>query len=302
MTSVQATAGIGSIARTTTRAADYVSLLKPRIIVLLALYGALSALLAGGGQVGADRLVLFVLFASMAAGGAACLNHLFERETDLLMERTRDRPVASGRVSPGAAVLLAAALIGGAVPAAWLTLGWQVALHLALGAGVYGGLYTLVLKRRTPQNIVIGGLAGSHMALAGWAVAAQAPGPGAWLLGALVFLWTPPHFWGLAIARDADYRAAGIPMLPQVVGIRGTALAMTLYAAAVWGISLALPLATPLGWTYGISSGLLGLAFTAGCIRLWQQPSPQLAWQVFKGSGAYLGLLLLAMLADLLIG
>ncbi|MFZ5823855.1 MAG: heme o synthase [Bacillota bacterium] len=297
--SLAAPTSIGSGLGLAGRIAAYLPLLKPRIIVLLGLYGAVSALVAGGGRVASGRLLLFTVLALMAAGAAACLNHLFERKTDALMERTRNRPLPSGRVSPTAAAWLAGTLLAVSVPAAWIWLNGAVAVQLALGAAIYSGLYTLVLKRRTSWNIVIGGLAGSSMALAGWAVVEPQLSAGAWLMALLVFLWTPPHFWGLAVVRDADYRAASIPMLPQVAGVNRTARSMAGYSVALWFTSLALLPLTGLGWAYGAAALILGAVFTAGCVAFARRPTPRLAATIFKGSGAYLGLLLLAMVADL---
>jgi heme o synthase len=284
-----------------TRMLDYLTLMKPRIIVLLAGYGLMAALVAGGGHVPGARLAAFALLALMAAGGAACLNQLFEREGDALMERTRSRPLPAGRVTPAAAAWLAGMLLALSVGLALAWLGAAVAVQLAMGAAVYSGLYTVVLKRRTTWNIVIGGAAGSNMALAGWAVADPHLGAGAWLLALLIYLWTPPHFWGLAIARDADYRAAGIPMLPQVEGLRRTAAAMLRYAIALWAVSLAVVPLTSLGMVYGAAAAVLGAGFTGLCASLWRRPSPRLAMTVFKMSGLYLLLLLLGMGADFLV-
>lgn len=281
------------------RLSAYVTLMKPRVIILLGMYGVVSALVAGGGRVAPGRLLLFTLLALMAAGASAALNHLFERKSDAAMERTRNRPLPSGRVTPFEAAALAVILLAVSVPAAWVWLGGAVAIQLALGAGIYGLLYTLVLKRRTHWNIVIGGVAGSNMALAGWAVVDPGLSAGAWLLALLVPLWTPPHFWGLAVARDADYRSAQIPMLPQVAGVERTARSMVGYAVAAWAVSLALVPVTVLSLAYGAAALLLGAGFVAGCIAFWRRPSAKLASTIFKGSGAYLGLLLLAMIADL---
>lgn len=281
------------------QAAGYLPLLKPRIILLLSLYGVVSALVAGGGRVPSARLLLFAATAMMASGGAAALNHLFERKTDALMERTRSRPLPSGRVSPAGAALLATVLIGLSVPLAWAYLGGAVALQLILGAVIYGGFYTVVLKRRTPWSIVIGGLAGSNMALAGWTLVEPHLSAGAWVLALVVFLWTPSHFWGLAIVRDADYRRAGIPMLPQVVGIAPTARAMAGYALATWAVSLAALRFTGLGLIYGVVAAVLGLIFTGACFAFWRHPTITLASALFKGSGLYLALLLTAMMLDL---
>lgn len=284
-----------------TRIADYLPLLKPRIIVLLAGYGVMSALVAGHGAVGAGRLALFALLGLMASGGAAALNHLFERETDAKMARTASRPLPSGRVTPVAAAWLGGLLIGTSVPTAWVALGWQVGLQLLLGAAIYGGLYTVILKRRTPSNIVIGGLSGSNMALAGWAVASPTLAPAAWLLALVIFFWTPPHFWGLAIVKDSEYRAAGIPMLPQRVGMAATARSMACYALATSVCSVALAPVAGLGLFYLVASILLGIGFTWLCAWLWLRPGLRLAWTAFKMSGIYLALLLVAMAVDVLL-
>lgn len=281
------------------RLAAYLPLLKLRITALLVLYGVAAALVAGGGQVPLGRLVLFVVFGSAASGAAAALNHLIERDSDRQMERTRNRPLPSGQVTPQSVAWLATVLLLVAIPGAWLTLGGAVALQLALGAAVYAGLYTAILKRRTPWNIVVGGIAGSNMALAGWYVGSAQLSLGAWLLGALVFLWTPPHFWGLAVARDSDYRAAGLPMLPQVAGVPRTAREIAIYAIATCTVSLALGWYGYLGPLYTVAALILGLLFTGYALRFWRRPTPQHGGSLFKFSGIYLGLLLLAMLADL---
>jgi heme o synthase len=289
------------IAGITSTALAFITLLKPRVTILLTAYGGVAALVAAGGDLAAGRLLLFAVLGLMASGGAACLNHLFERDIDARMKRTRNRPLPTGRITPRAAARFAVILLGISLPAAWLTLGSTVALLFALGAAIYGGLYTLVLKRRTPKNIVIGGLAGSCGALAGWAVADPSLSLGAWLLATVVFLWTPPHFWGLAIARDADYRAANLPMLPQVAGIERTAQAMVIYAGATWMVSLAAVPFTDLGATYGIAALILGGLFTFLCVAFWRLPTPVMGMKVFKSSGAYLGLLLIAMSLDIFL-
>lgn len=289
---------------------DRLALTKPKVTLLLLAFGAVAAvvaeagLVAGGGEPGggaAARLIAFCLLGFMAAGGAATLNHLFDRDLDALMERTRERPVASGRVTPRAALVQAALLLGVSLPAALLLLGPEAAAWMAVGVAVYGGLYTLVLKRRSRQNIVIGGLAGSCGVLAGWAVVQPGLAAAAWLLALLVFLWTPPHFWGLAIARDRDYRAARIPMLPQVRGIPAAASAMLAYAVAMWLVSLLLVPFSALGGRYLAAAILLGAAFCAQCWRTWREPTPRHAAAAFKLSGAYLALLLAAMWLDIML-
>jgi len=284
---------------------DLLTLTKPKVTLLLLAFGLVAAVVAGaasGAPAGAARLAAFGLLGYLAAGGAAALNHLFDRDLDARMARTRDRPLPSGRLHPAAAVGFAATLLAISLPAAYVVLGGVVALWMATGALVYGGLYTLVLKRRTPSNIVWGGAAGSCGVLAGWATVDPGLAPGAIGLAALVFLWTPPHFWGLAIARDADYRAAGVPMLPQVRGVPTTAAHMLGYALAMTGVSLALVAMTPLGGLYLTAAIVLGGGFTWLCLRTWRTPTLRHALVAFHASGAYLALLLLAMVVDLAVG
>ena len=282
---------------------DHLALTKPKVALLLVAVGVVAALVAdastGAPGVGAGRLALFALLGYLAAGGAAAVNHVADRHLDARMARTRHRPVASGRVSVPSALTFAAAALTLGVAGALALLGPAVALWTALGALTYAGLYTFALKHRTHHNIVIGGLAGSCGALAGWALADPGLAPGAWLLAALVFLWTPPHFWGLAIARDADYRAANVPMLPQVRGLAATCRAIALYALASLVVSLALAALTPLGGRYVVAAAVLGTGFTLLTLRLWRAPTPRLAGWTFKLSGAYLALLLVAMVVDL---
>lgn len=279
---------------------DALTLTKPKVTGLLTVFGVSAALVADP-TTGAPRLALFALLGAMAAGGAATLNHVAERDIDGRMQRTRRRPVASGRVSVAAASAFAALLLAPALVLALVLLGPWVAFWMALGAVVYAGLYTHVLKRRSHHSIVIGGAAGSCGALAGWALVDPGLAWGAWWMAALVFLWTPPHFWGLAIARDGDYRAAEVPMLPQVRGISVTSRAMLGYALAALVASLALAAATPLGVVYTASAAVLGLAFTALTLRLCLRPDRRLALLAFTMSGLYLLLLLVAVWVDLLM-
>lgn len=289
----------GSLARV---AAAYLTLTKPKITLLLTACGVAAAFLAAGGSLPWGRLGAFTLFGYLASGGAAALNHLFDRDIDAVMRRTRHRPIPSGRVSPAAAAAFAATLLAVALTGGALVLGPVVAAFMAAGAAIYGGLYTLVLKRTTARNIVIGGLAGSCGALAGWAVVDPGLAPGAWILAALVFLWTPSHFWGLAIARDEDYRAVDVPMLPQVRGTAVTARAMAIYAVLTWAVSLALVPFAPVGLVYGALAFVLGGLYTGLCLAFVRTPSHAMGMRVFKASGAYLGLLIVAMGPGLLVG
>ena len=279
---------------------DHLTLMKPKVTLLLTAFGVVAAMVADA-RVASSDLALFALLGFMAAGGAAALNHVFDRDIDARMERTRTRPLPSGRMDVRRAVAFAVLLLSVSAALAAVTLGWAVAAWMVLGAAAYAGLYTLVLKRSTHHNIVIGGIAGSCGVLAGWSLVDPALGAGAWLLALLVFAWTPPHFWGLAIARDADYRAAAVPMLPQTRGIAATARAMAVYAALTWVASVLVVAVTPLGGAYLIAAIVLGGLFVALTLRCYLAPSRRLAIMVFKASGAYLGVLLVAMWLDLLV-
>lgn len=286
-------------------AIDLATLTKPKVTLLLLAYGLVAAVVAAaesGATVGVAHLGAFGFLGYLAAGGAAALNHLFDRDLDARMARTRDRPLPSGRLRPATAAGTAVALLALSLPCAYAIFGPAAACWMAAGAVVYAGLYTLALKRRTPHNVVWGGAAGSCGVLAGWASVDPGLAPGAFALAALVFLWTPPHFWGLAIARDRDYRAAGVPMLPQVRGVRATAGHMVGYALASAVVSLALVAVTPLGAAYAAAAIVLGVAFVGVCLRTYRAPSVRRALVAFHASGAYLALLLLAMVADMAWG
>jgi heme o synthase len=287
---------------------DRLETTKPKVTLLLLAFGLVAMVVAAADGAGAGvatatplRLALFACLGFMAAGGAAALNHYFDRDIDAVMVRTRRRPLPSGRLAPRDVLGFAVTLLGTSLPLAAFTLGPWTAFWMAAGAATYAGLYTLVLKRRTRQNIVIGGLAGSCGVLAGWAVVDPTLAPGAWLLALVVFLWTPPHFWGLAIARDDDYRAVRVPMLPQTHGVPATATAMLVYALAMVAASLLLVPVTVLGVGYLIAAALLGAGFVAVCLRTWRSPTARHAGWAFKLSGAYLGLLLVAMVVDLMV-
>ncbi len=280
-------------------AVDHLALTKPKVAGLVVAVGVVAAVVADPG-IGAARLLTFALLGYLAAGGAAAVNHVADRHIDARMTRTRGRPIPAGRVSVPAAITVAAVTLALGLGGSLLLLGPAVASWMTVGATTYAVVYTFVLKRRTHHNIVIGGLAGSCGALGGWALVDPGLGAGAWLLAALVFLWTPPHFWGLAIARDGDYRAVGIPMLPQVRGLAATCRAMAGYALASLLASLALAAVTPLGVGYLAAASVLGLNFTLLTVRLWRAPSVHLAGWTFRLSGLYLASLLVAMLLDLL--
>ncbi|MGH3798252.1 MAG: heme o synthase [Pseudonocardiaceae bacterium] len=278
--------------------ADYVRLTKPRIISLL-LFTALCALFAGSAGQLSWSLVLAVAGGGyLAAGGANALNCVADRDLDELMSRTRARPIPQGRVSPGSAALFG--LLLNVVAGIWL---WEVAgpwaavLALA-GTAWYVLVYTLWLKRRSTQNIVIGGAAGCFPALVGWSAATGRLDATAVALAAVVFFWTPPHFWSLAVLLRDDYRRAGVPMLPVVAQPAETAGKMLWYAVATLVVSV-----LPVIWG-GLGAPFLVVAVASGgrlvqlTVAYRAQPGSKTAGRLFGYSLVYLAVLFLAAAVD----
>jgi len=249
---------------------------------------------------GLDALKLLVLCAGvfLAASSAGALNHYAERELDARMSRTRTRPFACGALAPGASwlVLIAALLVAGVGVTAWAG-GWTAAVWVFLGAFTYGVVYTLWLKRRTWLNIVIGGLAGSFAVLAGAAAVDSSAGPSVWVLAGVLFLWTPPHFWSLALRYRQDYAQAGVPMLPVVHGEVITTRAILAHVGLLVPLSI-MPVIWGAGWVYLVCAATGGLLFLQRSIVLVRQPSPRNAIRNFLASLLQLGLLLLGAIAD----
>ena len=275
---------------------DLLTLLKLRIDALI-VFVALAAAVAAGTR---NPAVLVALAAACFASsaGASALNHYLERETDARMRRTRHRPLPSGRIAePRIALWLGVGLIV-ASPAAIPVIGVAAGVYLLAGAVTYAFVYTSWLKPRTPYSIVLGGAAGSFAALAGWQTGATTLALAPLLLAAVLFLWTPSHFWSLAIVYESDYRAAGIPMLPAVIGAQRTASAVHANTVALVATSLALvPL---LGVVYGIAAALAGAAFLRETHALRKHADKLHAWRTFKASGLYLLALLVGLILSTL--
>jgi heme o synthase len=277
---------------------DYLTLTKPRIMVLLLLTAA------GGMFVGAQGVPSAGLFAAtmaglaLACGGASALNHVLDRDIDVHMSRTDKRPVAAGRVPVERALEFGLALsaLSFVVLASFVNV---LAAVLALAGGLFYVLvYTHWLKRSTPQNIVIGGAAGAVPPLVGWAAATgNLTLPALWLF-LIVFFWTPPHFWALALLIRRDYEAARVPMLPVVKGETQTAKSIVTYSIILLGISLLPFLTETLGAFYLVSALALGLAFVALALVLRRRTTPANARRLFSFSLAYLALLFVAMALD----
>ena len=277
---------------------DYVTLTKPRImlLILITAYGAMA--FASDGLPSA-RLTAITLFGlALSSGGASALNHVLDRDIDARMRRTAMRPVAAGRVSPDAAAGFGVGLM--AASAALLALYVNVlTAGLALGGGLfYVIVYTWWLKRRTVQNIVIGGAAGAIPPLVGWAAVTGDVGLPALFMFAIVFYWTPPHFWALAILAKDDYAEAGVPMLPVVRGDRETARQILLYTVLLIGLTVLPFLSQTFGAVYLVSAVALGGWFLVLAVRLLRDTSRANARAVFLYSLAYLALLFAAIGVD----
>ncbi|GGC93317.1 heme o synthase [Halopseudomonas salina] len=281
---------------------DYLELTKPKVVALMIITSAIGMLLATEGMVPWTVLLLGNLGIALCAGSAATVNHLVDRRIDIHMARTQRRPMAQGRVNPISAMLFAlvTGVTGMAILLIWIN---PVTAWLTLGSLLgYAVVYTLFLKRATPQNIVIGGIAGAAPPLLGWtAVTGQIDAEGL-LLVLIIFAWTPPHFWALAIHRKAEYAKVDIPMLPVTHGERYTKLHILLYTFILLAVSM-LPFVIHMsGPIYLAAALLLGARFIDWAWALWRDSRPHAAIKTFKFSLWYLLWLFVALLVDHYVG
>jgi protoheme IX farnesyltransferase len=277
---------------------DYVALTKPRIILLLLVTALGGMFLAARGVPGGGLIATVLVAGSLASGGANAINHYLERDIDYLMRRTRERPVAGGRIPPRDALLFGVAL--NVLAFVLLSvLANPLSAGLTLSATVvYVFVYTLGLKRNTPQNIVIGGAAGAFPPMVGWAAVQGDVSIASLYLFAIVFFWTPPHFWALALMIKDDYAEAGIPMLPVVSGETQTKRAIVLYVILLLALTLMFVVTREVSWIYGISAAALGLGYLYYAIRLMFSPGIYRAKSAYLYSLAYLALLFAAVMID----
>jgi heme o synthase len=283
------------------RVAAYTQVMKPDIIVLLLITTVPAMILAAGGMPPWSLILATLLGGSLAAGGANAINCYLDRDIDALMARTRGRPLPSQRVEPVAVLTLGISLV--AAGFLWLVATVNLlAAALTVGAAAfYVFVYTMWMKRTTPQNIVIGGAAGAVPALVGWAAVTGSVGLPAVVLFTIVFVWTPPHFWALALRYAGDYRAAKVPMLPSVRGRRETAFQILLYSVLVVMASLVLYPAAGLGSLYLGAAALLGGLLIVYAVRVWRDAGTRAAMALFHYSITYLALLFAAAAADRLV-
>jgi protoheme IX farnesyltransferase len=282
--------------------ADYVTLCKPRVQLLLLLTTVATMEVAGSPSLG--LVLLTLLGGALSAGGAGAVNHWYDRDIDLRMARTATRPVPSGRISPRAALAFGIALAALSFAELSLAVNLTAALLALSGFLGYVFVYTLWLKRSTPQNIVIGGAAGAVPPLVGWAATRGSLDPAAFYLFAIVFYWTPPHFWALSLLMKGEYEKVGVPMLPVVRGEAETRRQILLYSTLLVAVTF-LPFAGRLfDGLYAVCAGLLGAVFVGLALRLQRRPQAdggsdrRAALRLFHYSLLYLALLFVAMVAD----
>ena len=281
--------------------ADYVEILKPRVMSLVVFTGLVGLVLAPG-HLHPVLAMVAVLCITIGAGAAGAINMWYERDIDRLMRRTAGRPLPTGRMAPGEALGFGTVLGVGAVMLMALAVNYVAAALLALTIGIYVFVYTIWLKRRTPQNIVIGGAAGAFPPMIGWAAVTGDVGWGAIALFAIIFFWTPPHFWALSLYRAGDYATAGVPMLPVVAGPVETKRQMLLYTLVLWPVALAPWLLGITGALYAAGALLLSAAFTGSAILVCRDTTDRSARRMFAFSLLYLLLIFSLLLVDHLGG
>lgn len=277
---------------------DYLEMTKPRVVLLMLLCALVGMFLAVPGMVAWDVLVFGIVGIALVAGSAAVVNHIADAEIDARMARTRSRPVATGRVDLKSGVVFSALLgVSGMLVLYFLVNPLTAWLNLASWVG-YGLVYTLFLKRATPQNIVIGGLFGAAPPLFGWAAVTNSVDPGALLLVLIIFAWTPPHFWALALDRKEDYESAGVPMLPITHGDAYTRWHILFYTLILFAGTL-LPFAIGMsGYLYLAGAVALGGGFIYWALVLLKDTNPRAAIETFRYSIVYLMVLFVLLLID----
>jgi heme o synthase len=277
---------------------DCLALLKPRVMSLVVFTGWVGLMLAPGDL---HPLLAFtaILAIAMSAGGAGAINMWYDRDIDMIMTRTQSRPIPAGRVEPVLALELGAVLIFTSTILMGLATNWLAAFILCFAAFFYVAIYTMWLKRRTPQNIVIGGAAGAFPPMIGWVAVTGTLDIMPCLLFMLIFIWTPPHFWALALYRSDDYRRAGVPMLPVTAGLLSTKRHIVVYSILLAALSFVPLFIFPFGMIYGVAATLLSLYFVFSAFRiLFEKEGYRAARHLFFYSIFYLAALMGAMVLD----
>lgn len=279
------------------RVRAYVELTKPGIVLWLLITAFCAMIVARRGFPGVGVMVFTLVGLGLSAGGAHAVNMWYDRDIDKIMQRTRNRPVVTGRLSPQEALIFGITCGVVSFVGMGLAVNWLAAASSLAGYLFYIFVYTIWLKRRSVQNIVIGGAAGAFPPIVGWAAAtghlSLAPG----LMFLLIFMWTPPHFWALALYKQDDYREAGIPMMPVVRGARVTKVQSLIYAVLSMAVSISLYLTHTVGRVYLVVALVLGLAFILYHVRLLREPATEHVWakKTFRFSLIYIAALFVAM-------
>ena len=285
-------------------AADYIALMKPRVMSLV-VFTALIGLVMAPGAMHPVMAVAAIALIAVGAGASAALNMWYDADIDAVMSRTQDRPVPSGRVAPDAALTFGLWVSGLSVLSMAVMINYLSAALLAFTIFFYAVIYTMFLKRRTAQNIVIGGAAGALPPVIGWAAAANSVSVEPLIYFAIIFFWTPPHFWALALIKNDDYQAANVPMLPVTAGVKSTLSQIVLYAFVLFGVTL-LPYALGFsGLFYASGAALLGGVFVALCVSLAlasDKNRNRVAGMTFAYSIFYLFLLFVLLPTDRVMG
>jgi protoheme IX farnesyltransferase len=283
------------------RVAAYFALTKPRIIELLLVTTVPAMVVAAGGWPSSWLVLATLVGGALSAGGANAINCYIDRDIDEVMPRTRRRPLPAHRIEPRNALVFGSVLGIVAFLFLWGTVNLLAASLSAAALLFYVFVYTLGMKRSTPQNIVIGGAAGAMPVLVGWAAVTGTLELPALAMFGIVFYWTPPHFWALAMRYEKDYAAAGVPMMPVVYGKAETTKHILLYSILLFAMCLVLFSVAQMGAIYLVATIVLNAAFVAWSVSLWRKPTPSSAWGLFRFSIYYLALLFAAMALDAVV-
>jgi len=289
----------GVVTSTGDRVRAYIELTKPRIIELLLITTVPAMVVAAQGWPGLGLVLATLVGGTLSAAGANTLNQVLDRDIDRLMRRTAGRPLPTDRVEPGRALAFGVTLGLGGFLWLWATTNLLAGILSTVGLLFYVLIYTMWLKRTSVQNIVIGGAAGAVPPLVGWAAVTGSLALPAWIMFAVIFYWTPPHFWTLSLRYRDDYAAAGVPMLPVVVGVAATLEHIVRYSLLVSGVSLMLYAVGVVGVVYLIVAAALGVALVMAAFRLRRRPAE--AMRFFGWTNLYLAGVFLAMAADVLL-
>ncbi len=281
--------------------AGYLELTKPKVTLLNLLVGATCFVLAALPTIDWAKLFLFLAAGYLACGGCGALNCVCDQDLDRLMQRTSKRVIPTGEVAPVNAIFFGSALTLAGIALSYFFFNALTALMMILGGVFYLGVYTMVLKRRSSWNVVIGGFAGCFAALSGWTAAANSLSLVPLLISSVDFLWTPGHLWGLAIKKIKEYKRAGVPMLPVTSGLSHAAKFVFAFNVATVVASVTLPILGAAGLIYLVFAVFAGTWFTMESRKLLYSPSEERGFKVFLASMPYLALLMIGLVADKLL-